>query len=64
MYLRAKKVIAAFFLVCVIAISASAVAAPRTRDTQPSLPQKIVRFLDQLRRLLPTVNDEITVPKP
>lgn len=66
MYLKAKKALAAFLVVCALTVAASAVGAPRTRDTDPQpLPKKIQKFVDQLRRLfLPTVNDELNPPKP
>ena len=66
MYLRLKKALATLFVVCVIATSASAAGATRHRDTDsPSIPKKIVRLVDQLRRLLlPSPNDDFNPPKP
>ena len=62
---RLKKTVATLFVVCMIATSASA-AATRNRDAEsPSIPKKIVRLVDQLRRLLlPSTNEDITPPKP
>jgi len=66
MYLKVKKVVATLFLVCVIATSASAAGATRNRDSEPvSLPKKIVKIVEQLRRLLlPSANDDIGGTKP
>ena len=62
---RLKKAFATLFLVCMIATSASA-ATTRNRDTEsPSIPKKIVRIIDQLRRLLlPSANEDIIPPRP